>query len=509
MKSILKIVFVMFSIVAMFATPVEVMADGTETLGDPSISIASGTGIIAAGTGMRVTQPATITLDVPTGAIVKQVLLYWEGQMSTDEPGDDTIMINGTEVEGDLIGGQAFFFSGAYSSSFRADITSLGLVSDGSNLLTLDDLNFSRASNGAGVLVIFDDGSNITDIQVRDGLDLAFINFPEPRKSTVPQTFNFSPVDFDRNAEISMFFASVQGQLSYQDTRPTTIEITTGGTTVFYRNLLDSSDGDEWDTVNLDILVPAGASSLTVQAFSRDDEGTGNLPASFSWLAAGLSVPPGDRVACRVTAGGNKKDSFCDVDLDNCAVDGSDTWGGQFGAPPRIDGNWTHHHALSDEDSFVFHSNEMFNVICSDPGPYCKPARFAPNRQIDFMGLGRFNNKQGVFSLFPDGSVCFQVHLEDTGEGGPGSRKKAVTEECTHCPGTPIVNGDDCPNCTDYYMIEIYNSAANNGTNCTGSIIYTNGPGAPDNCTGPTDPQLNGYFTDRGNVQLHPDKNGP
>lgn len=195
--------------------------------------------------------------------------------------------------------------------------------------------------------------------------------------------------------------------------------------------------------------------------------------------------------------------------MQSCVVDGTDTWGGQFGAPPRIDGNWTHHHEPTKQDSFVFHSNEMFNVICSDPGRFCKPARFAPNRQIDFMGLGRFNTKKGVFSSLPEESLCFQVHLEDTGEGGPGSRKKHVEEQCTHCPGTPIINAADCPSCTDYYMIEIYDSAANDGSLCTGNIIYVNGPGVPENCTGDTDPQLNGYFTDRGNVQLHPDKNGP
>ena len=143
------------------------------------------------------------------------------------------------------------------------------------------------------------------------------------------------------------------------------------------------------------------------------------------------------------------------------------------------------------------------------PGPFCEPARYAPNRQIDFMGLGRFNNTKGIYSSFPEGSLCFQVHLEDTGEPGPGSRKKHVTDPCTHCPGTPIINVSDCPNCTDYYMLKIYDTAANDGSFCTGNIIYVNGPGVPENCTGPNDPDLGGYFTDRGNVQLHPDKNGP
>ncbi len=214
--------------------------------------------------------------------------------------------------------------------------------------------------------------------------------------------------------------------------------------------------------------------------------------------------------ACRVTAGGNK-DGFtvpCALnsngqpDPNSCADHGPDTWGGQAGSPPRIDGNWTHHHKPSNKMSFVFHSNNLFDITCSDPGDFCEPARFAPNRQIDFSGIGRFTNQKGY--SFPAGDLCFTVHLEDTGEPGPGSKKNNVTEPCTHCPGTPIINATDCPNCTDYYMIRIYGNAE-----CTGSPIYVNGPGVPGNCTNPGDPQIDGYFVDNGNVQLHPDNNGP
>lgn len=229
------------------------------------------------------------------------------------------------------------------------------------------------------------------------------------------------------------------------------------------------------------------------------------------WLIdSSICHPTEEPGACRVTAGGNKDGEYCPLDSrglplnGSCVSSGPDTWGGQAGAPPRIDGNWTHHHKPSNKDNFVFHSNNLFSIQCSDPGDFCEPARFAPNRQIDFMGLGRFNSKNGTFSSFPSGDVCFAVHLEDTGEPGPGSRKNDVTGTCTHCPGTPIVNEFDCPNCTDYYMIQIYGNA-----DCSGTPIYINGPGVPENCTDPTDPHLDGYFTDKGNVQMHPDNNGP
>jgi len=196
--------------------------------------------------------------------------------------------------------------------------------------------------------------------------------------------------------------------------------------------------------------------------------------------------------ACRVTAGGNK----------TTGPDGLDTWGGQAGAPPIVDGNWTHSHKVSKKVKFLFHSNDIFNITCSDPGDFCAPARYAPNRQIDFAGIGRFVNQKG-FS-FPTGDLCFTVHLEDLGEPGPGGKKNNVTALCTHCPGTPIDNMTECPNCTDYYMIRIYGNAE-----CTGDPIYVNGPGVPANCMNPGDPQLDGYFIDTGNVQIHPDNNGP
>jgi hypothetical protein len=268
--------------------------------------------MVAAGTGLE-TQPGTIDINVP-GA-VQQVLLYWSGGMIGNVAGDDTITVDGNAVTGELIGGPTFFFTRGgnqlYFSSYRAEITGLGLVSSGANSLSVSDMAFDALeNNGAGVLVIFDDGSDAAEIDVRDGLDLAFINFPEPRKSTIAQTFNFTPADVDRTASLPMFFGSV----SKDGIRPNSIEVTVGGTTTIFSDLLDSNDGPEWDTLNLSVDIPAGADSMTVQAFSRDDNATGALPASFSWIAAGLAVttPPPGGEGCTPGgwAGGNLEDRW-------------------------------------------------------------------------------------------------------------------------------------------------------------------------------------------------------
>src|SRR5688572_26625434 len=83
---------------------VALVADGTEQLGPASIPIAAGTGMVSAGTGMNV-QPSQITVEVPEGATVNQVVLYWEGFMAEDVAGDDTIVVSGNSVTGALIGG--------------------------------------------------------------------------------------------------------------------------------------------------------------------------------------------------------------------------------------------------------------------------------------------------------------------------------------------------------------------------------------------------------------------
>ena len=196
MKQIKRPVFALLlgalSLFMIGAFPGLAFADGTETLGPPSISIASGTGYVAAGVGLKDVQPGNIDINVPAGVSIEQVLLYWEGQMTTNVPGDNSILADANPVVGTLIGGQAYFFSGAYSSSYRADITALGLVTNGANSIAISGMDFDRRNNGAGILVIYDDGGDKAEIDLVDGIDLAYHAFASPRDTTVPQTFNFA-----------------------------------------------------------------------------------------------------------------------------------------------------------------------------------------------------------------------------------------------------------------------------------------------------------------------------
>ncbi len=157
-------------------------------------------------------------------------------------------------------------------------------------------------------------------------MDLAFVNFSEPRKSTIAQTFTFAATSGDRAANLSMFFGSVAGSISgFGSDRPNRIDITVAGVTTALANPLASNDSEEWDTFNFPVDIPAGATELTVQAFSinpLDPSNTSNpKPASLVWTAAALSVPPepigaiGDTVWLDLDGNGIQNDADLDCPL--------------------------------------------------------------------------------------------------------------------------------------------------------------------------------------------------
>lgn len=260
------------------------LADGTETLGEPvDLTLAAGTGIATGGTGL-VTQPGTIEIDVPEDATVAQVLLYWAGELRDVD--DDTIMVGGDEVTGTLIGGPTFFYNYAgdvFVSAYRADVTDLGLILPGLNTLSVEGLDYDDSNDGAAVVVIYQQGEAQADIQLRDGVDLAFFKFPDPRENCVPQSFSFDPADEARIATLALFAGSIEPG------RPNELIVTVDDVATTYTDLFGSFDGPDWDTLNMDVELPAGATTLTVQPVSP--ESNDPLAASLAWIGAALSVP--------------------------------------------------------------------------------------------------------------------------------------------------------------------------------------------------------------------------
>ena len=400
-------------------------ADGTEQLGSPSIAIASGTGVATGGTGM-VSQPGSVSVEVPSGAAVNQVLLYWEGFMSTWSVGDDTIVVDGNEVTGTLIGGPAFFFDAAYASTFRADITDLGLVGDGITSLTLSGLDFTNVANGAGVLVIYDDGSSDAAIDVRDGTDLAYFGFPDPRRTTVAQTFDFPASDADRTASLDMFFASVSGQVSGGTLRPTTIALTTsdgaGSTTTFLDNVLDSIQGEEFDNFKIAVDIPAGATSLTVHPVSADRLMTGFQPASFDWLAAAFSLEPEvpQLLPGRMTGGGSV------FTIDGARVTRGFQIHCDLREPNNLEVNWP--------GGNRFHLTELTSAVCTDSPVIDQLPRSAPFDTFKGTGVGRYKGDDGA---------TIEFEFTDAGEPGVNDTASIIVRDSNgnvvlDVPGGPL-----------------------------------------------------------------------
>lgn len=287
---------------AALSMPRQALGDGTEILGDPvGLELAMGSDILMAGVGLVDVQPGIIDIEIPAGNSVEQVLLYWEGHETTKtgQGETDTIMINGIEVTGDRIGGPTFFFVApdgrANTSTYRADITALDLLVEGPNALTVEGLDFDRRNNGAGVLVVVDDGVSTTELQLKDGNDAAFAKFGTPLDTTVPVTYEFEAADVDRTAWLSLFVTSVSREdPSGAIGRPTVVEISIDD--VLVEELVDqfvNSDGPEWDTLVHAITIPAGATKVTVQLLSKD-LGTGpfagNLVASMVWITSSFAL---------------------------------------------------------------------------------------------------------------------------------------------------------------------------------------------------------------------------
>lgn len=264
-------------------------AEGTETLGLPGVPVAAGSGIAIGGVGLQLGQPAALEVEVPADAQVEQVLLYWAGAYTGGNAGDDTITVDGIEVTGTEIGGPAFFFnaggSDRFLSSFRADITGLGLIGPGANSISVGGLDNTAggpgANSGAGILVVTDDGSAPADVQLRDGVDIAFDLFPAPRDATVPQSFVFEPANVDRVADLALFVAGTDGATNR-------ILVTVDGAVTEFTNLLDTVSGPLWNSLTLPIDIPAGASTLTVELVSGDGVDPGTC---LEWVMAALSVP--------------------------------------------------------------------------------------------------------------------------------------------------------------------------------------------------------------------------
>lgn len=209
--------------------------------------------------------------------------------------------------------------------------------------------------------------------------------------------------------------------------------------------------------------------------------------------------PPPPAGICRVTGGGNDRNGANRY-----------TFGGQAGAPtasqPQPRGEWTHSSKPgSPAGRWTFHAGtssapigtEIDLIECCDPGN-CLPARHAPNKQINFEGIGTFKNLASNSNL-PPGVVVggvhrtyhwFEVHIEDLGEPGNNGQQGSPGQGCP--PGGSNCEVANCA-CPDFYRITIYVGFDPStfpippGEINTTDVLYS----------------VEGYL-DGGNMQIHP-----
>ena len=157
--------------------------------------------------------------------------------------------------------------------------------------MNVSGLDFTQTNHGAGIQAILDDGTDVADIQVRDGADSGFINFPDPSKTTVEQIFNFAPAGVDRNADLAFFAGSVSDPVTEGVPRPNAIKVTVGANTpILFVDELGSLDGEEWDILLRSVNIPAGVRTVAVQVLSEGINGIGDLPASLVWVGGTLAL---------------------------------------------------------------------------------------------------------------------------------------------------------------------------------------------------------------------------
>ena len=329
---------------AAVGVPGPILADGTEELGPPlGIIITDGTDIVVGGTGLfggiasATVNPGSISVTVSSGVTVDQVLLYWQGRnqrpgdLPSSPPATTQINISGAavaggtaDVTGALIGGPSDFPPpDDDAAAYRADITGLvTLAAGGSTTINIAQAAsgspFDDFTNGAGILAIIDDGSGAS-VEIADGVDVAF---QKELLTAVPKTFNFASSTLPRTAKLNLLFGDVTDPAVRR--RPNSIQVKIDGVVVPAvfpdlapaPNVLQNPlffDGADWSTVVGTVTVPPGATSITIEPLSIDD-GSGDSPESFTWVAAGVVVrpPPSIELVKQVSVTG--ADPFFDAD---------------------------------------------------------------------------------------------------------------------------------------------------------------------------------------------------
>ena len=262
-----------------------------------------GLSVTADGNGTQAWGGGPTTFSVNVGGPVRFALLYWMGRQRPDEDPsgtstcndipqpyrDQQLVFEGNPVTGTIIGTECQPVSGGgpiMNIGYFADVTSIvSAKGTGPQNFSLADGDLADnlwRLNGAVLFVAYTNpaDTNTYRLLVWDGMDFAFGIDPTPgdTRVTAPVTFNHGVNLAARTAQL--WIASGDGRPA----RPERIDISNNPSLV---NTLDGSEGLDLDFDEMNVNVPAGVGTTTVQLFS---EPTNQNPDSMLWTLAALRV---------------------------------------------------------------------------------------------------------------------------------------------------------------------------------------------------------------------------
>jgi cysteine-rich repeat protein len=285
------------SVSVAFADPLTQNAD-LDLQGQGLALAEGGIGLTALGAGSE-----TITIDI--GGPVEKAFLYWVGR-DVDCPedgsgnclnpppqpyGDQEMIFDGNAITGEFIGAEenVSAFSGRkFNVGYRYDVTDIVLAAyagPGTYNFTIEDGDLNNnlfILSGAGLLVAYTDESDPLEyaIQGADGLDFAWVNDVLPHaRVTVPVSFTYAPIFEGRPADLILFTADAEPD------RPDRILFSNSPP---LNNVLNETDGPEWDTVVVNFTIPGGDTETTVEVVSPPEYSNSD---SIIWTLGAVRIP--------------------------------------------------------------------------------------------------------------------------------------------------------------------------------------------------------------------------
>ena len=259
--------------------------------------------ITADGEGLQNWGGGPRTLSVNIGGPVRFALLYWIGrQRPDDDPSgtstcnaivepyrDQQLVFDGTPVTGTTIGTECQPISGGgpiLNLAYFADVTSIvAAKGTGAQNFSLSDGDLSDnlwRLNGAVLFVAYTNplDNNWYRVLVHDGMDFAFGPDPTPGDPRVT-----APANLNHGANLAA--RTAQLWIATGDSRPVRPDRISISNNPDLINTLDGSTGFDIDFDEVNIDIPAGVGSTTVQLFS---EPVNQNPDSLLWTLAALRV---------------------------------------------------------------------------------------------------------------------------------------------------------------------------------------------------------------------------